>query len=150
MSDGEHLQEFAVSATSETASRTRVEVRDLEFVVDEPTTLGGTNEGPTPVEYLLGTWAGCLNVVAHTVVEDYDFEIDDLRFELAGEFDPRKYLGTTDDVRAGYQEIRVEIDVEADADQETLEAFGTEVEDRCPVGDNIENPTPTDVTVARV
>jgi uncharacterized OsmC-like protein len=56
-------------------------------------------------------------------------------------------LGIDEDVRAGYQEINVRIEVESDADEDALEALEAEVEQRCPVGDNIDNPTPTDVAI---
>lgn len=147
MSEAEHIERFAVSAESESATKTALEARDFEFVVDEPAALGGTNDGPNPVEYLLGAWAGCLNVVVHTVAEERGIEVDGVDIDVEGELDPRKLLGAAEDVRAGYQEIRVRIEVESDADRDALDALGAEVAERCPVGDNIGNPTPTDVTV---
>jgi len=147
MSETDHTQQFAVSAESESETKTAVETRNFDFVVDEPAALGGTDEGPNPVEYLLGAWAGCLNVVAHTVSEERGIDLDGIEIEIEGDLDPRKFVGATDDVRAGYQEIRVQIDVQTDADAEALDGFREEVEERCPVGDNIGNPTPTDVTV---
>ena len=147
MSETEQTQQFAVSATSESETKTVVEARDFEFVVDEPAALGGTNDGPNPVEYLIGAWAGCLNVVVHTVADEHGVDLDDVEVEIQGELDPRKFLGTTDDVRAGYQDLEATITVESDADREALDAVREGVEERCPVGDNIGNPTPTDVTL---
>jgi uncharacterized OsmC-like protein len=147
MSEANQLERYAVSATSETATKTSVEARQFDFVVDEPPALGGTNDGPNPVEYLIGSWAGCLNVVVHTVGEERGIDIDGVDIEIEGELDPRKFLGTADDVRAGYQEIHAEITVDADADQATLDALVAEVEERCPVGDSIGNPTPASVTI---
>jgi uncharacterized OsmC-like protein len=147
MSEADHVERFAVSAESESETKTVVEARDFEFVVDEPTSLGGTNDGPNPVEYLIGAWAGCLNVVVHTVSEERGIDLDSVEVEIEGDLDPRKFLGVDEDVRAGYQEINVRIEVESDADEEALEALGAAVEERCPVGDNIDNPTPTDVVI---
>lgn len=50
MSKADHIERFAVSAESKNETKTVVEARDFEFVVDEPTSLGGTNDGPNPVE----------------------------------------------------------------------------------------------------
>lgn len=147
MSKADHTERFAVSAESESETKTVVEARDFEFVVDEPTPLGGTNDGPNPVEYLIGAWAGCLNVVAHTVSEERGIDLESVNIEIEGDLDPRKFLGVDEDARAGYQEINVRIEVESDADEEALEALGAEVEERCPVGDNINNQTPTDVAI---
>lgn len=147
MSETDHLKRFSISAESENETKTLVEAREFEFVVDEPEALGGTNDGPNPVEYLIGAWAGCLNVVLHTVSDERDIELDGVAIGIEGDLDPRKFLGIADDARAGYQDLRVNIEVDADADQESLDALAAEVEERCPVGDNIGNPTPTSVTI---
>lgn len=147
MSEADHIERFEISAESESETKTVVEARNFEFVIDEPAALGGTNEGPNPVEYLIGAWAGCLNVVVHTVGEERGIDLDAVEIQIEGGLDPRKLLGVDEDVRAGYQELHVRIDVESNADEETLDALGEEVEERCPVGDNIGNPTPIDVTI---
>lgn len=147
MSESTHTERFAVSAASESETKTVVEARDFEFVVDEPSALGGTNAGPNPVEYLIGAWAGCLNVVVHTVAEERGIDLENVELEIQGTLDPRKFLGAAEDVRAGYQELDVTISVESDAGQDALDALSETVEERCPVGDNIGNPTPTDVSI---
>ena len=150
MSKSDNLHQFSVSATGDSETKTTVSVRNFEFVVDEPAALGGTNEGPNPVEYLLGAWAGCINVVAQKVCDEQGVELAGLDIEVEGDLDPQKFLGMADDPRAGFQEIRVELAVETEADDETLETVLEAVEARCPVGDNIMNPTPADVTIDAV
>ena len=149
MSDPSKLAEYAVSARAESETKTVVEARDFEFVVDEPPTIGGTDDGPNPVEYLLGAWAGCLNVVAHIVADERDIVLDALDVELSGGLDPRKFRGQSEEVRAGYQSIDVALEVETDADDAALDAWLAEVERRCPVGDNITRETPATVRVER-
>ena len=150
MSQSDNMHQFSVSATGDSETKTTVSVRDFEFVVDEPADLGGTNEGPNPVEYLLGAWAGCLNVVAQKVCAEHDVDLAGLEIDVEGDLDPRKFMGMADEPRAGFQEIRVELAVDTDADDETLETIREEVEARCPVGDNIMDPTPADVTIDAV
>lgn len=147
MSEADHVERFAVAATSESETKTVVEAREFEFVVDEPPALDGTNDGPNPVEYLLGSWAGCLNVVAHTVAAERDIDIGGVTIDIDGDLDPRRFLGLVDDGRAGYQQIRVTLSIDADVDEETLHDLTAEIEERCPVGDNLQNQTPTEVTV---
>lgn len=148
MSSETPLAEFSVSAESNDSAQTSVSTRGHEFVVDEPTANGGLDEGPTPVEYLLGAWAGCLNVTGHAVADDHDITIDSLEIDLAGGLDPRKLQGRADDVRAGFQHIEVELDVEADATEAELDAWLADVEERCPVADNLANGTPTSLSLA--
>lgn len=99
-------------AQSTSSTKTVVEARDFTFTTDEPEALGGTNEGPNPVEYLLGSWAGYLNIVAHLVAREYDLTLNSLKIKGEGDLNPEKVQGVTMDERAGYQDIRVMINVE--------------------------------------
>ncbi|MEF8757127.1 MAG: OsmC family protein [Halobacteriales archaeon] len=141
-SESKRLVSFSVDAESESPTHTVVEARDFEFSIDEPEHLGGSNEGPNPVEYLLGALAGCLNVIGHSVGEEMDVEIDGIEVEIEGDLDPAKFKGEAEDPRAGYQDVRVDLIVETDADEDTLDAWLETVEERCPVSDNIGNATP--------
>jgi uncharacterized OsmC-like protein len=145
--DDERLATFAIQAEAETATKTIVEARDFEFAVDEPEHLGGSDAAPNPVEYLLGALAGCLTVVGHTVADEMAIEIADLEVEIAGDLDPAKFLGKDPEPRAGYQDVRVDLSVETDADEETLDRWLETVRERCPVSDTIGNSTPIAVSV---
>ena len=59
------IVKFAIKGESKTATKLEAKARSFSFVIDEPGALGGTNEAPNPVEYLLGSLAGCLNIVLH-------------------------------------------------------------------------------------
>ena len=142
------LAKFSVKAESKNQTKSVVTTSGgFEMVIDEPENLGGGNEGPNPVEYLLGALAGCLNVVGHLVAKDLEFELKKMNIEINGKLDPAKFLGKSETVRAGYQEVNVEIDVETDADQDTLAKWLTVVEERCPVSDNISNKTPLNLEI---
>ena len=71
-----------VSAQSESATKAVIKARSFKFLIDEPAELGGTNEGPNPVEYLLGAFAGCLNVMAHLVAQEMNMELRSLKWIL--------------------------------------------------------------------
>lgn len=140
---------FSISAESRTETHTVVEARDFTFSVDEPTDLGGTNAGPNPVEYLLGALAGCLNVVGHKVAAEMDLEMRNIEVEIEGDLDPRKFMGQSDEPRAGYQAVEVSLAVETAADEDQLATWLETVEERCPVSDNIANATPVAFAVDR-
>ena len=38
-------------------------VRDFTFLIDEPYKLGGSDQAPTPMEYVLGSFNGCILIV---------------------------------------------------------------------------------------
>ncbi len=133
---------FSVDVECQSSSCVAVETRGFKFNVDEPKELGGTNTGPNPVEYLIGAYAGCLNVVGHMVASEMGFEIESLKIHIEGSLDTDGFLGQDPDVRPGYKEIRVKCDVKSSASKEQLEQWLDTVGKRCPVSDNLKNPTP--------
>lgn len=134
--------EFKVKGRSESPMRTRVDVRQFQLVVDEPPELGGSDDGANPVEYALAALVGCLNVVAHLVAGDLGFQISGLEIEASGTLNPERLLNQPTVDRAGYKQIEVNLRVQADADADTLARWLRIVESRCPVSDNLSNPTP--------
>lgn len=139
---------FKVSAKSENKTKTVVKSNGFTMIIDEPKGLGGTNEGPNPVEYLLAALSGCLNVVSHIVARELGFELNGLEIELEGILNPAKFMGKSDAERTGYKEIKVTIKPDTTADAATLEKWIQIVESRCPVSDNITNPTPVRIVLA--
>ena len=133
---------FGVKARSENPTKTVVEARGFTMIIDEPKSLGGTNEGANPVEYLVAALAGCLNVVSHMVAKEMGFVLKGVEFEIEGNLNPMKFMGKSDAERTGYKEVRVSIKPDTDADEETLKKWLEEVEKRCPVSYNIANATP--------
>lgn len=138
---------IAIEAESRSKTRADVSVRDLTFSIDEPEKLGGTNTGPNAVELLLGALAGCLNVLGHMVAKEMGFEIQGMRMRVEGNLDPLAYLGKKPDVRSGFKEIRVSMDVQSTATPDVLREWAMAVEARCPVSNNIEFATPISVSL---
>jgi|YNPBryantNP2012_1023418.scaffolds.fasta_scaffold32988_2 uncharacterized OsmC-like protein len=138
------MADILVAIEMESRSKTRadVSVRDFTFSIDEPETLGGTNAGPNPVQMLLGALAGCLNVLGHLVAKEMGFQIQAMRMRVEGNLDPLAYLGRKSDVRPGFKQIRVSMDVQSNATPEVLREWAKAVEARCPVSNNIEYATP--------
>ncbi|AJC74327.1 osmotically inducible protein C [Pseudothermotoga hypogea DSM 11164 = NBRC 106472] len=141
---------FSISATSETPTRTQVKARNFTMYVDEPPQLGGEDKGANPVEYMLAALAGCLNVVGHMVAEEMNIKLDGLTIDIEGILNPAKFQGKSDAERAGYKEINVTIRAKTNAPDDVLKKWIETVESRCPVSDNIANPTPVKFNVTKV
>ncbi len=144
------VMKSSVKATSKSNAKTVVDARGFKIIIDEPQALGGTNEGPNPVEFVLGALAGCLNVVGNMVAQEMGFSFDSLEFKIEGDLDPAKFSGTSDTGRAGFMEIRASVIVKTDADDETLKQWIAAVEERCPVSDNLANTTPVKISIDTV
>jgi len=140
---------FSISATSETPTRTQVKARNFTMYVDEPPQVGGEDKGANPVEYMLAALAGCLNVVGHMVAEEMNIKLDGLTIDIEGILNPAKFQGKSDAERAGYKEINVTIRAKTNAPDDVLKKWIETVESRCPVSDNIANPTPVKFNVTK-
>ena len=138
---------FAASGRSTSPARTDVDVRQFTFVVDEPWSLGGTDLGPNPVELLLSSLLGCMNVVVHLVAEERGVHVRRLRMTAEGDLDPARFFGYEIGTRAGFSDVRLHLDLEADASEAQVRSIVDEARRRCPVGDNLLNGTPLTVAV---
>ena len=141
------LLKFSVSGKSETPTRFVARARQFSIVVDEPAALGGTDEAANPVEYLLASYAGCLNVVGHLVAQELDISLKGLNISIEGEIDPAKLFGQATDQRPGYQGLTVRLEPETNAREVDLQVWLKEVERRCPVNDNLSRTTPISLFV---
>lgn len=134
--DDEDLKPVTVTSERISPKRTEVRTDDGELVV------GGDG---TPLEYLHSALAGCLNSTGSYVAHEMGIELERLEITIAGDYDPEVFLGESDD-RAGFRGFDVEMTVEADADEDTLETWLDEVERRCPVSDTIQTATPVSIS----
>lgn len=101
-------------------------------VTDEPVAHGGTGEGPSPLQAVLGALCGCESVTFHRTAKEMDFSYEGIEFEGEFTIDIRGRLGKRE-VRPHFQTIRVEAKVRTNEDEERLAAVVEETEARCPV-----------------
>lgn len=115
---------------------------------DEPAVLLGTDNGANPVEVVLHALAGCLttSLVYHAAAQG--IRIDEVESQFEGDLDLQGFLGLSDEVRNGYENIRVTFKITADAPQEKLEELCRLAQKRSPVFDIISNPVPISVRLA--
>jgi len=139
---------FSVEGQAETATRLAVQARQFSIVVDEPPVLGGNDIGANPVEYLLAGYAGCVNVVAHLVARELGIKLDKLTVKVDGNLNPERFLGKSDNERAGFKQINLILQPETQATPEQLIQWVREIENRCPINDNLQNSTPVSLTIS--
>ena len=141
---------FSVNGESNSSTQFVAKARQFKLVIDEPNDLGGTDKDANPVEYILAGLAGCINVIGHIVAKELGFEIKKLNIEVSGELNPNKFLGVSDNERAGFKSIGLNLVPETEADISTLSKWLSIVEERCPVKDNLNNETPVRLSVEKV
>ncbi len=158
------LARFKFRATSEWVdggrSRTRIQgfygagqedaSRERPFVLegDEPPVLLGTNTAPNAVEAVLHALASCLAVGFVYNAAARGIKVESLEFTLEGDLDLRGFLGLSDDVRPGYEGIRLSYRVRANAPREDIVALCDYVQRTSPVLDILRNPVKVSVALA--
>ena len=138
---------FSIEGESINATKLEVQARQFSFIVDEPPALGGNDDGANPVEYLLGSYAGCLNVVFHLVAKEENITIHNLSIKVSGDIDPARLFGSSRYNRAGFQSINVEFNINSDATEPVINELINKVKNRCPVNDNLSNVTQLNYSV---
>lgn len=133
---------FRINGEKTGLTKYRGIARNFELVVDEPEILGGEDSAANPVEYLLAGYAGCLNVVFGIVAKEMQIEIESLQININGDINPEKFLGLSTNERAGFKALNVDIVLKTNTDQETEKQLIETVKSRCPINDNLSNPTP--------
>jgi uncharacterized OsmC-like protein len=132
-------------AGQEDTSRTRAFV--LEG--DEPAVLLGNDAGPNAVESVLQALASCLTVGFVYNAAARGITVKSLEFDLEGDVDLHGFLGLSDDVRPGYEGIRLVYRADCDAPPEKVAALWAHVKKTSPVLDIITNPVPVTIAAAK-
>jgi uncharacterized OsmC-like protein len=114
---------------------------------DHPAVLCGEDHGPTPVEWLLHALASCLMAGVANIAAARGVTLSRCEASLDGDIDLRGILGLSDEVRNGFQRIRVEFRVEGDAPTAMLEKVVGQAVARSAVFDMLTNGLPVAVSV---
>ncbi|NMB62128.1 MAG: OsmC family protein [Chloroflexi bacterium] len=116
--------------------------------VDQPPAMGGTDKGPTPLDYVFISLAGCLITIAKIVANQKRIVLRDVSVEVEGELNLEVLRGQDDKDRAGFKSFKASVKIDADLSQEEKQAFIEEVDRRCPISDNLMHTTPVEVVLA--
>jgi len=121
----------------------------FELSADEPALLLGNDQGPNPVEYLLTALAACVttSIVYHAAAKG--IRLKSVESRLEGDIDLRGFLGLSDDVHRGYEQVRMFFKIDADAPAEKLEEIVKLGPTYSPVYDTITRAVPVIVELEK-
>jgi len=112
---------------------------------DEPAVLLGESQGANAVEAVLHALASCLCVGFVYNAAALGISISSLDFSLEGNIDLHCFLGLSETMRPGYEDIKVKVRIKADAPKEKLEELCAYAQKTSPVLDMIRNPVPVTI-----
>jgi uncharacterized OsmC-like protein len=99
------------------------------------------------VELVLTGLAGCLTAGVAAIAQMRQIELRSVTATVEGAMDIQGILGMDADVRNGFEDVRVNFHIDADATKQELEALVAQSQKRSAVFDIITNPTNVSVTV---
>jgi uncharacterized OsmC-like protein len=116
------------------------------FDADHPAVLVGADNGPTPVEFVLHALAACLTAGLANIAAARGVNLESVESTVEGDIDLLGILGLSDDVRNGYQGIKVSFKVRGD-DPEKLRRVIEQSRKRSAVYDVVTNGVPVSIEV---
>jgi uncharacterized OsmC-like protein len=120
---------------------------EFKFETDHPEVFASEDKGATPVEMVLTGLAGCLTAGVASVAQLRNIQLRSVTATVEGGMDIQGILGIDSDVRNGFDGIKVNFDIDADASREDIEALVAQSQKRSAVFDIVANPTNVSVTV---
>jgi uncharacterized OsmC-like protein len=122
-------------------------IAEYRYDSDHPAVLCGTDQGPTPVEFLLHALAGCLTAGIANIAAARGVNLTSVESTVEGNIDLAGILGISDEVRNGYEQIRVSFKIRGDASAEKLREVIEQSRMRSAVFDVITNGVPVVIDV---
>lgn len=116
------------------------------YDADHPAVLVGTDSAPTPVEFVLHALAACLTAGLANIAAARGVNLTEVESTVEGDIDLLGILGLSDEVRNGYQQIKVSFKVRGD-DPDKLRKLVEQSRRRSAVFDIVTNGVPVAIEV---
>lgn len=113
-------------------ARTELTVRGFGFLADQPVARGGSDQGPSPMEYLIGGVNSCIAVVVEQLAHRWNLPLTDISTYTLARQDTRGLAGQAD-VQPYFHVYRLQLVVETtEQDSSVLKYFARRAEHICP------------------
>jgi uncharacterized OsmC-like protein len=116
---------------------------------DEPALMLGGDKGANAVEFVLTALASCLTGTMIYYGAMMGIKLDSVEAFLEGDMNIQGLLGLNEDVRNGYENVRVSYRIESPEPRERIEELLEIGKRHSPVLDMMCNPVPVTVALAR-
>lgn len=117
------------------------------YEADHPAVLVGRDQAPTPVEFLLHALAACLTAGIGNIASARGITLHEVESTVEGDINLLGILGISDEVRNGYEGIRISFKIKGDAPEEKLRQLVEQSRKRSAVYDVLTGGTPVSISV---
>ena len=122
--------------------------RTHKIVADEPFELLGGDSAPNPQELLMAAFNACITVGYVAGASLKGINLESLEIRTRGELDLRGFLGLSDTVPPGYEEIEYQVRIKGDGSREQFEEIHQTVLKTSPNYFNISRPIRVNATLS--
>jgi uncharacterized OsmC-like protein len=116
--------------------RADVSARGHTLVVDEPVSLGGTDEGPTPYDYLAAALGACTAITMRMYADRRGWPLEGVTIRLSHSRVHEKDCEQADAKPVGIDQFARVIELSGDLTEEQRAGL-LRIADRCPVGNTL-------------
>jgi uncharacterized OsmC-like protein len=109
--------------------------------VDHPLAFAANDNGITPVEYVLIALGGCLTAGIASIAQQRGIQLHSVEATVEADHDIQGILGADPQIRNGFNDVRVNYKIDADATAEQIKALVAQSQKRSAVYDILTNPT---------
>jgi len=120
----------------------------FQMDADHPAVLVGEDRGAVPVEFLLVGLAACITAGVGNIAAARGVTLTSVESEVEGDIDLQGILGLSDQVRNGYERIRINIRIAGEAPTEKLREIVEQARARSAVFDVLTKGVPVDVNIS--
>src|SRR4026209_277399 len=121
--------------------------RETSLGADHPEIFASEDHAITPIEYVLVGLASSLTAGVAAVAQNRGIQLRSVTANLEGGMNLYGILGIDKDVRNGFDGIKVDFKIDADASKEDIKALVAQSQKRSAVFDIVTNPTNVTVNV---
>lgn len=127
------MRRRSITATNSGGLETLIETDEgHRIITDEPVKHGGSGNGASPLQTVLGALCGCESVTFRRSADEVGFQYDAINFEANFTIDIRGRQGVTG-VTPHFRSVEVLAKVRTDETLESLQEVVAMTESRCPV-----------------
>ena len=137
------METISVQSTAKLGPRRSIigQSRDHRIVMDVSKVRGGDDSGPSPPECLALSLAGCVLNLIRVLGEERGLACPGLEVGVKGMINPARAFGLESEFRAGFLDFQVTVKGGDGWPREEKLFLLDALQNRCPICDNLANPT---------
>ena len=121
--------------------------REFKFYVDEPPQLGGVDEAPNPVEYVIAGLCGCLTAAIATNSALFETKLEEIEVSVEAQCDLHGVLGLDKTVPSGLQNLKYAVKLKGPGSKENMLKSKETIDRKSFVLNTLKNTLPAETSV---